>query len=47
MTVNIPNLLRRYTTVLLVGGSVLTATVLVWDRTWIDQPVATLSLIHI
>jgi len=45
MTVNIPNLLRRYTTVLLVGGSVLTATVLVWDRTWIDQPVATMALI--
>lgn len=45
MKVNIPQLLRRYTTTLLVGGSVLTATALVWDRDWMEQPVATLALI--
>ena len=44
MTVSIPKLLRRYTTVLLVGGSILTATVLVLDRHWIEQPIATMLL---
>jgi methyl-accepting chemotaxis protein len=44
MTVNIPNLLRHYTTVLWVGGSILTATVLILDRHWIEQPVATMLL---
>ena len=45
MRVSIPSLLRHYTTGLWAGGSILTASVLVWDRQWIDQPIATLLLI--
>ena len=44
MMVNIPKLLNRYTAMLWVGGSILTATVLLWDRRWIEQPIATLLL---
>jgi len=44
MTVSIPKLLRHYTNVLFVGGSIVTATVLVWDRHWIEQPISTLLL---
>ncbi|MEA2724731.1 MAG: methyl-accepting chemotaxis protein [Gemmatimonadales bacterium] len=45
MTVNIPKLLGRYTTLLWVAGSLLTATVLIWDHHWINQPISTLLLI--
>ena len=44
MTVSIPKLLRHYTNVLFVGGSIVTAMVLVWDRHWIEQPIATVLL---
>ncbi len=45
MTVKISTVLRRYTTVLWIGGSVLTAAVLLWDQRWMQQPVSTLLLI--
>ncbi|MEO8089638.1 MAG: GAF domain-containing protein, partial [Gemmatimonadales bacterium] len=45
MTVNVPKLLGRYTLVLWTTGSLLAATVLIWDHQWIDQPVSTLLLI--
>ncbi len=44
MTVDLSRWLRRYATVLLVGGSVLTAVVLLWDQRWMEQPVSTLLL---
>ncbi|MDF3052195.1 MAG: chemotaxis protein [Geminicoccaceae bacterium] len=45
MSVRITTVLRRYTTALWVGGSLLTAAVLLWDQRWIQQPVSTLLLI--
>ena len=45
MTVRIPTLLRHYTTVLWIGGSILTAAVLLWDQRWHQQPVSTLLII--
>ena len=45
MTVKILALLRHYTTVLWIGGSILTAAVLLWDQRWHQQPVSTLLLI--
>lgn len=45
MTVDMPSLLRRYTTGLWVGGSILTAAVLSWDQRWMEQPISTLILI--
>jgi methyl-accepting chemotaxis protein len=45
MTVKIPTLLRHYTTVLSLGGAILTALVLIWDRDWLGQPIATVLLV--
>ncbi len=45
MTVAIETVLRRYTTVLWIGGSSLTAAALLWDQRWMQQPVSTLLLI--
>ena len=44
MTVKITGLLSRYTTGLWVGGSILTAAVLLSDRRWMEQPISTLLL---
>ena len=44
MTLALPALLRRYSTTLLVGGSILTAAALLWDQRWIGQPFSTLTL---
>jgi len=44
MTVNVSKVLRHYTTVLLIGGSALTATVLFLDHNWIHKPISTLLL---
>ena len=37
-------LLRYFTTAMLVGGSVLTAAVLLWDQRWLEQPISTALL---
>ena len=44
MTVNVAGLLRHYTNALWVGGSIVTAAVLIWDQRWMEQPVSTLVL---
>ncbi len=44
MTIDLSVWLRRYATLLLFGGSILTAAVLVWDQRWLDQPISTLLL---
>jgi methyl-accepting chemotaxis protein len=44
VSLNISRLLQRYTQVLWVGGLILTLAVLVVDRRWVEQPVATLAL---
>jgi hypothetical protein len=44
MTVDLNVLLRRYASVLLVGGTALTAAVLMLDQRWIGQPISTLTL---
>jgi methyl-accepting chemotaxis protein len=44
VTVNLFRLLRHYTTALWLGGSLLTATVLVWDQRWLEQPISSLLL---
>ena len=45
MTINLLGLLRYFTTVMLVGGSILTAAVLLWDQRWLEQPISTALLI--
>ncbi len=45
MTVDLSALLRRYSGALLVGGSGLTALILLWDHRWMGQPISTLVLI--
>ncbi len=37
-------MLRHYTAVLWIGGSLLTAAVLVWDQRWLQQPISTVAL---
>ena len=44
MTINLSVLLRYFTTAMLVGGSVLTAAVLLWDQRWLEQPISTALL---
>jgi methyl-accepting chemotaxis protein len=44
MTIDLVRWLRRYATGLLIGGSILTAGVLVWDQRWMEQPISTLLL---
>ena len=45
MTLDLAQWLRRYATLLLAGGSILTAVVLLWDQRWMEQPISTLLLI--
>jgi len=44
VTVDLSGLLRRYTTGLWLGGSILAAAVLVSDQRWVEQPVSTILL---
>ncbi len=44
MTINLSGLLRNFTKAVLVGGSALTAAVLLWDQRWLEQPISTVVL---
>jgi methyl-accepting chemotaxis protein len=44
VTIKVPTLLQHYTQALWIGGSLLTAAVLVWDQRWLQQPISTIVL---